>query len=52
MLLGATFFFALRAMAQATDNEEVASPAAAAMARRATREATPAKRKVCRKRRY
>ena len=33
-------------MAQTTDNEEVASPAAAVMARRATREATPAKRKV------
>ena len=33
-------------VAQATDNEEVASPAAAVMARRATREETPAKRKV------
>ena len=33
-------------MALATDNEEVASPAAAVMARRATREETPAKRKV------
>ena len=33
-------------MAQATDNVVVASPAAATMARRATREATPAKRKV------
>ena len=39
-------FFALRGMALATDNEEVASPAAAVMARRATREETPAKRKA------